>query len=488
MNGTSEPRARHRNAARRAASAVRLLIVAAVLAAAAFLVFRWATSVPEVRTAAAAHSELESSFTAEGVVRGTLYTLSAETGGRVTAVAVREGQRVAAGDLVVSLAGDPQAAAVSGAEAAHHKALADVDQADAQIVSIQRQHDAAVVAARAAVRAARLRHAEFLQGARPEEVEQARQTLARARAALEDARTEHQRTEALVALGALPRAALDKASAALRAAQADERRARAALAALEAGPTDAAIAASQANVDAANAELVRVQSQGADVGVAQRARQAALAVVAQTRAALEQARSVLGQQRIESPTDGVVVRLDVEPGAVVVPGAPVLTVATRKDLRVEAEIGTDDAAKVHEGMAVTISAPAYPGRTFAGRVRKVMPAGELKPDVAVRTRIVRAEIELLEPDDRFFPGMEVDVQGAALLGSGLAVPSDALLYDGDQTRVLVVRDGRVEERKIAIGVQNPDLTQVLSGLQAGERVIVDGKEAVAPGDRVRERR
>lgn len=487
MNGATRTRARRAAPAKRAAVTVRLLVAAAAVVAAAWLLFRWANAVPEVGTAAAATRELSASFTAEGEVLGRRYPLAAEIGGRVTVVAVREGQRVAAGDIVVRLAGDPQAAAVEEAEAAHRKALADVAQAEAQIVSVQQQQAASVEAARAGVRAARLRHVEFLQGPRPEEVEQARQTLARTRAALQDADTELKRTQSLFDQGALPRAALDKATAARLAARADERRARAALAALEAGPTDAAIAASQAAVDAAYADLRRVESQRADVAVARRNRDSAFEIVAQSRAALERARSLLGSQSVVAPVEGVVVRLDVEPGSVVVPGMTVLTLATREDLRVEAEVGTDDAPLLRAGMRVTVSTAAYPGRTFPARVRKVLPVGELKPDVAVRTRIVRAEVELLESSTLFFPGMEVDVEGTAVLGRGLAIPSDALLYDADQTRVLVVQTGTVVAKKVVLGVQSPSYTQVLSGLEPGDRVIVDGKESVAPGDRVRER-
>lgn len=464
---------------------LRWIAVAIVASAAGYAIWRAGGALPEVTVAPVKMGDLWSSFSAEGVVQGTEYVLSCEGAGRVSAVGVREGQEVHAGDVLVRLTAEQQKSAVAEADAAYRSSLDLVDQARREVSLIERRHRAGVDAAAARVRQAQLTHAELLRGARAEEIEQAIQRSARAASALDEADRSLKRAQTLYASGAIARADLDRAQAAFRAAEAGAKEADAALGQVRAGPTEEQIAVSNSAVAAAVAEQEVVESEAGQIEVARKALAVAEGRASQARAALQRVRAALAEQRILSPADGVVTRLHVEPGAVVVPGAPVLVVSTRRDLRVEAEIGSEDSAKVQPGMSVEITASAFPGRRFKAVVRSVMPAGELKPDAAIRTRIVRARIEILEHASLFFPGMEVDVEAKSLLGKSVTIPTDALLFTGEAPSVLLVRDGRTVERKIGIGTQNADTTEVLSGLVVGDEVVVDGKDAVQAGVEVR---
>jgi membrane fusion protein (multidrug efflux system) len=163
-------------------------------------------------------------------------------------------------------------------------------------------------------------------------------------------------------------------------------------------------------------------------------------------------------------------------------------VATRRDLHIEAEISSEDAAKAEPGMPVTVTSPSRPGQALNAKVVSLSPVGELKPDAAIRTRIVRARVMLEKDWELFRPGMEVDVQGERVLKRALAVPNDALAFSGESAVVFVVeRDGVARSRPVVVGMSNARLTEIVSGLRAGERVVVDGKDELKDGDRVRVR-
>jgi HlyD family secretion protein len=463
----------------------RWLILAALAAAVVVGVYRWITTVPEVTVGSATTSELWTSFTAEGVVRAKEYNLSSESGGRVGELLVREGEAVTKGQLLVRLNSDQPESAIQEAQAAYATALQAVDQAREERALISRRQGANLDAAQTAVQQAKLQYQQVQSGARPEEITQAQQMVAKARAALTEAEQSYRRADDLYRQGAIARANLERAEAAYRAAQADLRQAEANEKLVKAGPSKEQLAVAKGAVALAEADLRRVQTEGGQVLVADKAVQGALSRVEQARAGLQRARTVLQEQKIMAPADGTVTRLIVEVGSVLVPGTPALLLSSREDLRVEAEISTEDVSKLSSGMEVDVTAAAYPGRAFKAEVVSLMPVGELKADAAIRTRIVRARVRLLEEPQLFRPGMEVDVEGRASLGQALTVPTDAVRYTGNQASVYVVRGGRIEEMPVEIGLQSADKTEVLSGLDAGQTVVLRGKDEVKPGDKVK---
>ncbi|MBV6458642.1 MAG: hypothetical protein HONBIEJF_01776 [Fimbriimonadaceae bacterium] len=463
---------------------LRWLAVLTLLSLASFGIWRRLTALPLVSTEAVRIEELWTSFTAEGVVRGTEYSLGSEYGGRVVELRIREGEQVRRGQILLRLNAEQPRFAVEEMEAALRSAITDVARAKRERDLVAAQYHASLSAARARKRQAELAHRQLLSGARPEEVKLAVQRTARARAALEEAEKSYRRAEALFQADAIARASLEKAEASYKAAQADLHSAEAAEQLVRAGPSIEQVEVSQAAIAAAEAEIRSVESEAGRIEVADKSVSAAASRVIQARAAVKRAQRAVQEHVVTAPSDGTLTRLLVEPGSVLVPGALALVISTRKDLRIEAEISTEDTPKLGPGMEVVVTAAAYPGRVFRARVQNLMPAGELKPDAAIRTRIVRARIELLQSSDLFRPGMEVDIEGRNLHGKCASVPTDAVRFTGDSASVLIVEDGRVVERQIGIGMQNPDRTEVVSGIRVGERVIVTGKDELRPGDRV----
>lgn len=294
-------------------------------------------------------------------VSGTIETTTAEVGfvegGRVLARPVDEGQTVHQGQL-----------------------LATLDTATLQDQLAARQADLA--AAQASLADARA-------GARPKEIEAAQAALAQARAQAADAADRDARTERLYREGAI-------------SAQDHEAARQAGLAAR------AAVAGA-----AARLKLLQEGSRPQQIAVA-RAREQ------QAQAALVLARTQLGQASVFAPMDGVVLAKHVEPGEVVAPGAPAVTIARLDDVYMRAYVPETDLGRVKLGQAVDITSDTFAGKVYAGHVSFISDQAEFTPRTVEtpqeRVKLVyRVRIDVANPRFELKPGMPADA--AIRLGS-----------------------------------------------------------------------
>ena len=145
------------------------------------------------------------------------------------------------------------------------------------------------------------------------------------------------------------------------------------------------------------------------------------------------------------------------------------TVADLSSVWVIADVFEYEAANVRLNQPATLTLTGLPGRTFHGRVSYILP----QVDPATRTLKVRIAFE--NPGLALKPDMygEVDLQtGGARI---LVVPQSAVLNSGEQQRVYVDRgNGYFEPREVKIGGQMDNRIEILSGLNAGERIVVSG--------------
>jgi cobalt-zinc-cadmium efflux system membrane fusion protein len=129
-----------------------------------------------------------------------------------------------------------------------------------------------------------------------------------------------------------------------------------------------------------------------------------------------------------------------------------------------------DAAFVQAGQDVGFTVLAYPDRTFTARLSYV--AAGLDP--ATRRLMVRATID--NPDRLLKPEMYANVSIVTAKDlAGVAVPREALIYEGSAVRVWVAHDDRtIELREIKTGLANGNLIQAVEGIAAGDKVVTKG--------------
>ena len=173
---------------------------------------------------------------------------------------------------------------------------------------------------------------------------------------------------------------------------------------------------------------------------------------------------------IRSPMSGIIVSRTVQLGDVVTPSSELYVISNLSELWVIAQVPEESLAAVQTGMEVSVETRAYPGEPFRGRVTRV--SSDLDPDsMTVQVRCVVANSK-----GRLKTGMYATVSlQSSQKRDALVVPDDAMQTVGDDSIVFVeLERGRYEPRTVQPGRSTADGIIVLSGLQAGERIVIGG--------------
>jgi Cu(I)/Ag(I) efflux system membrane fusion protein len=174
-----------------------------------------------------------------------------------------------------------------------------------------------------------------------------------------------------------------------------------------------------------------------------------------------------GKLTLRSPASGVVLEKNVVVGTRVMPGDVLYRIGNLGQVWVQAQFYESEAPFIAVGQPATVSLGAVPGDKIEGRVSFVAPR------VDEKTRTLQARIEVSNPRLLLKPGMFADVRVERSLGKVLAVPSATLLMSGEHRYAFVQRSpGQLQPVEVTAGATAGDFTEVRSGLQEGDRVVV----------------
>jgi RND family efflux transporter MFP subunit len=242
---------------------------------------------------------------------------------------------------------------------------------------------------------------------------------------------------------------------------------------------------SKSELDSARAE---VESLRARIAVANQQIRVAESVVSQRR-------TDLVDMDVRAPFDGVAISKDAQPGEMISPVSAgggftrsgIATIVDMSSLEIEVDVNESYINRVHAGMPVEAVLDAYPDWRIPAHVIATIPSAD-RQKATVKVRI---GFEELEP--RILPDMGVKVSflnqrpasDAAAVRPRLIVPKGAVRAADGRSIVFVLHDDRVERRAVSVGSTLGDQTEVLSGINAGERVVVDGPQTLKDGDKVK---
>ena len=180
---------------------------------------------------------------------------------------------------------------------------------------------------------------------------------------------------------------------------------------------------------------------------------------------------VQARMTLRAPVNGVITELSIRPGSTVMTGTPLLRINGTGTVWLQAELPESLVARVTPGMAVSAQIAALPGKTFSGRVDAIL------PDVSTVTRTLKVRIELANPAGLLAPGMFATVQFSAPAGASvLLIPTEAVIRTGTRTVVMLANDGGTfTPADITTGAEENGRTVVLTGLQAGQKVVSSGQ-------------
>ena len=175
---------------------------------------------------------------------------------------------------------------------------------------------------------------------------------------------------------------------------------------------------------------------------------------------------------LHAPIGGLIASRDVSPGQYLSQGGdkPVMTITDPSRVWLVAQVAESDAAAIHVGDTATVTTPALPGRTFSARIDLVGAA--LDP----QTHRLPVRAAIANPDGALKPQMFASfaIRKAGAPGA-IRVPAAAVIHEGDDARVWVVRPGGLlVSRAVVAGDAQDGEVAILKGLAPGERIVTAG--------------
>jgi len=376
--------------------------------------------------------------------------LSADTPGRITKIDVEEGSVVKEGDIVAELFADEFEAALEQAQAELASNALSVERAKSQ----------------EAVARAQLAELESRGRAAEARVHEAEATLARAE-------LEFTRATALLEQGVDTKERLDDA-------RAEQQR------------SAAQLTAARATLEEAQSAIATGRTQ-VDVSVATVTEAASRLDVAEAARALAQA--TLDKTKVRAPFSGVIVLKDAEVGEVVSPNSQggnsrgsVATLVDFTSLEVQVELPETSLSAVELGTPAQIFLDAFPEDQLSGTVERIWPTAN-RQKATVEIRVALTEIDpRMRPDMGarvVFAGAEPAEAQPVEAGGRILIPSDCVVRVDGRESVFVLDRDVVRLRPVEVGGETSGRTLIKSGLDNGERIVVQPPTTLADGDRVR---
>ena len=180
--------------------------------------------------------------------------------------------------------------------------------------------------------------------------------------------------------------------------------------------------------------------------------------------------NTFGLLTIKSPVQGRVTALNYGVGSYINdPAAPIMSIANIESIWVTANVPENLAGIVVKEQSVDVRFPAYPKRVFHGKISFVN--AFLEPD----TRINKTRIVFSNPNGKLQPNMFATVDITVSQPNQVIVPLSAILMNNDSTTVYVeTTPWCFQSREVQLGAEDGEMVRVLSGLNAGERIVESG--------------
>jgi RND family efflux transporter MFP subunit len=189
-------------------------------------------------------------------------------------------------------------------------------------------------------------------------------------------------------------------------------------------------------------------------------------LLAQRRSELALARQQLADSNVYSPLDGVVEEKKVSVGEYLAAGAPLVTIVRMDPLRLRAEVPERESRSIRMGQSVRVSVEGDPV-SYMGRVKR------LSPTITQQSRVLVVEADVTN-SGRLRPGSFVRADIVTdEANMAVTVPTSAIVTFAGIEKVIQVQNGKAIEKPVTTGRRGPDWTEIISGVNAGEAVVVE---------------
>ncbi len=223
------------------------------------------------------------------------------------------------------------------------------------------------------------------------------------------------------------------------------------------------------------------QAQAANVRALERAVDAAKGNIAAMQANVGRLSEMQGYLKVRAPFAGVITLRNVDVGTLINNGNTMLfRIAQTNLLRTYLNVPQSSASDVHAGQMASLATPELPERKFSGAVTRT--ANALDPS----SRTLLVEVQVPNPEGKLLPGMYVEVDlHLPRKDPPLLLPSDTLSVRPEGTMVAMLDSSNaVHFQRVVVGRDYGSQIEILSGLNAGQRVIANPNDSVQEGVKV----
>ena len=183
--------------------------------------------------------------------------------------------------------------------------------------------------------------------------------------------------------------------------------------------------------------------------------------------------------RVKAPISGTLTSFTPSVGSTVAPSVPMGQISNTATLEVKTAVPERFVSRVALGQRAELLFDAWPGKTFGAFVTQISPV------LDTSTRTMPVKLQISPADSRVKVGMYARVKLITDKKKGIVVPYSALINRGGQTRVCVVgSDNKVTLKTVEAGIRVDDWVELLSGVDAGDSVVVKGQSLLDEGSAV----
>jgi Cu(I)/Ag(I) efflux system membrane fusion protein len=186
---------------------------------------------------------------------------------------------------------------------------------------------------------------------------------------------------------------------------------------------------------------------------------------------LRKTRKVKQNVTFRAPQDGIVTSLNTPQGMFVKPATRIMSLVDLSKVWVQVEVFEQQVGWVKQGQPAEMVLSFLPGQIWQGDVVYVY------PELDKKTRTLRVRLQFDNLDESLKPNMYANVKlYSGIKQDVLFVPREAIINSGRMTRVLVAKEGgKFYAREVKTGIESGEYTEILDGLQEGEKVVVSGQ-------------
>jgi len=182
---------------------------------------------------------------------------------------------------------------------------------------------------------------------------------------------------------------------------------------------------------------------------------------------------------VKSDVKGVVSRLLQNPGAAVNPAIPLMTMVDIDKVKAVASVDEKKIRFIKMGQAAEVTLEAYPGEVYRAQVTNISPIANPV------NRTIEVELTLPNPGYRIKPGMYAEAEWVESHRPAMVVPLTAVVDRAGQKYVFLTEGGQARLNPVTVGVVAGDAIEVLTGLQADQRVVTTGASLLNDKDKIK---